>query len=145
MNKNRTFDNYFLFFTVLMIVSNFYTKSEAECACYNPTMGARRANTATVYGICILFGLLGVGLCCFFGFGEVSSPGVGSLSFIPIAILMVLLTAFGYRGLREHRELGNEAWWQLLIIGLIAVGFLAFALLFIFICIALLNGGQTAF
>jgi O-antigen/teichoic acid export membrane protein len=128
-----------------MIVPNSFTKSEAKYSCYNQAMSTRRAGSAAIYGICILFGLLGVGLCCFFGFGEVSSPSVYSLSFIVIAMLMILLAAFGYRGLREHRQLGNEVWWQLLIIGLISVGFLAFALLFVFICLALLSGGQTTF
>jgi hypothetical protein len=106
-------------------------------------MRKHRTGSVITYGLCILCGLFGVGLCCFFGFGEVASRGLSSLIFLLIAATMVLLVAFGFRGIRDHRRIGNEVWWQLLIVGLIGVGFLAFAAVFIFICIALLNEGRT--
>jgi hypothetical protein len=106
-------------------------------------MRTRRAGSVIVYSLCVLSGLLGVGLCCFFGFGELSSPGPYSLVFLLIAALMILLIAFGYRGIRERRRLGNEIWWQLLIIGLVGIGFLAFATLFILLCITLLSEGRS--
>jgi hypothetical protein len=105
-------------------------------------MRKRRKGSVIAYSMSVLFGLLGVGLCCFFGFGEVSSPNTSSdISFLLIAVLMILLAAFGYRGLKEHRTLGDEIWWQVLIAGLICAGFLVFAGLFIFICIVMLSAG----
>jgi hypothetical protein len=108
-------------------------------------MSKRPVGSMISYCCCIVAGILGIGLCCFFGFGEVSSPGFYDISFVLIALLMVLLIAFGYRGLKERRKIGNEVWWQLLIIGLLGLGSLSFVAIFIFVCIALLSGGQTTF
>ena len=103
-------------------------------------MRKREPVSTIAYGTAIVFGILGVGLSCFFGFGGFLS-GVYGASFLFMAVLMALLIAFGYRGLKERRRLGDETWWHLLLIGLIAVTFLAFLVVFIFVSITLLTEG----
>lgn len=106
-------------------------------------MRTRSVGSNVAYGVCILSGVIGVGLCCFFGFGEVSSPSVYNIGYVALAILMIMLMAFGYRGITEQRKLGNEIWWQLLIAGLIWAVFLTLFVIFVFTWIAVLSGGRT--
>jgi hypothetical protein len=108
-------------------------------------MSKRRTGSVIAYGACVVLGLIGTSLCCFFGFGGISSPTLYSLAFIVPAAAMIILIAFGYRGLRERRKLGNEIWWQLLIIGLIALSSLAFMALFTALSITLLSEGSRTF
>jgi hypothetical protein len=109
-------------------------------------MSNARAGSAIPYSLSIVSGILGVGFCCFFGFGEISSPTIYNLGYILLGIGMLLLVSFGYRGLTEHHKIGNEVWWQLLVVSLIELIFVVLLVAFLFNGLALLSlGGSTIF
>jgi drug/metabolite transporter (DMT)-like permease len=108
-------------------------------------MGKRQSGSVISYGGSIALGLIGVMLCCVFGFGTFSSPTWGDLWFVVVGLLMALLIAFGFRGIREHRKLGDEIWWQLLAIGVVAFGALILLAIFFVLGLTVLSDGPHSF